>query len=261
MTQGDSVPHGTSVQNGASLSVEKVTKTFPSYEGEQRFTALSEVSFSLCEGDTALIAGANGSGKSVLMSIIASLDKADSGTVKLVCGGKAAQCGLVFQEAEMQLLGETPIEDVLFGLKNIGLKKREAERKALDVLAEVGLAGKERSSARFLSGGEKRRLAVAGIIALDMPLVIFDEPYANLDYSGVRHVNALIKLLKKKGVTIIILTHELEKSLALCNRFIVLYRGKKVFDGKPAEGLAQKLEAWDIKNPLASYKNLRDLEW
>ena len=104
-------------------------------------------------------------------------------------------------------------------LKNIGLKKREAERKALDVLAKVGLAGKERSSARFLSGGEKRRLAVAGIIALDMPLVIFDEPYANLDYLGVRHVNALIKLLKKKGATIIILTHELEKSLAmLCPR-------------------------------------------
>ncbi|MFC2281278.1 MAG: ABC transporter ATP-binding protein, partial [Treponema socranskii subsp. buccale] len=93
------------------------------------------------------------------------------------------------------------------------------------------------------------------------PLIIFDEPYANLDYSGVRHVNALIKLLKKKGVTIIILTHELEKSLALCNRFIVLYRGKKVFDGKPAEGLAQKLEAWDIKNPIASYKTLGDLEW
>ena len=92
MTQGDLLPHGTSVQNGASLSVEKVTKTFPSYEGDQRFTALSKVSFSLCEGDTALIAGANGSGKSVLMSIIASLDKADSGTVEILCGGKAAHC-------------------------------------------------------------------------------------------------------------------------------------------------------------------------
>jgi len=247
--------------NGAELSVENITKTFPSYEGGKRFTALDSVSFSLSSGDTALIAGANGSGKSVLMSIIASLDKSDSGTVKISHGGKKANCGLVFQEAEMQLLGETPLEDVMFGLKNIGLKKREAEQKALEVLAEVGLAGKEKSAARFLSGGEKRRLAVAGIIALDMPLIIFDEPYANLDYSGVRHVNALIKLLKKKGVTIIILTHELEKSLALCNRFIVLYRGKKVFDGEPSEGVAQKLEAWDIKNPLASYKGLRDLEW
>lgn len=261
MTRGDVIPHSASFPNGASLWLEKVTKTFPSYDGEKNFTALSEVSFSLCEGDTALIAGANGSGKSVLMSIIASLDTADCGTVKILRGGKAAQCGLVFQEAEMQILGETPLEDVMVGLKNIGMKKKDAERKALDVLAEVGLAGKERASARFLSGGEKRRLAVAGIIALDMPLVIFDEPYANLDYSGVRHVNALIKLLKKKGVTLIILTHELEKSLALCNRFIVLYRGKKVFDGEPAEGLTQKLEDWAVKNPLASYKALRDLEW
>ena len=99
------------------------------------------------------------------------------------------------------------------------------------------------------------------MIAMENPIIIFDEPYANLDYGGVRQVNALLSGLKGEGRTVIVLTHELEKCLALADRFIVLFRGEKVFDGTPAEGLREDLGKWNIRNPLASYSSVEDLLW
>lgn len=247
---------------GASLELSHITKKFQIMsETSSLQTVLDDITFSLSSGSCTLIGGANGSGKSVLMSIISGLVKPTSGTVRLVCNDKRADAGLVFQDADAQILGETPLEDVLFGLFNIGLKKQEAEQIAHKSLASVGLEEKALYPARFLSGGEKRRLAAAGIIAMNRPLVIFDEPYANLDYTGIRQVNALISLLKKEGRTIIILTHELEKSLALCSRFIILYHGRKVFDGTPEQGIQLPLEQWDIHNPLTTYTSVGDLVW
>jgi biotin transport system ATP-binding protein len=248
-------------QQGASVSVDSITKTFSSQNSSGYFKALDTVSFSLEAGSCTLIGGANGSGKSVLMEIIAGLEDADSGTVNVICNGNKSSTGLIFQEAETQILGETPLEDVMYGLKNCGYSRTDAGKKAREVLALSGLAGKELSPARFLSGGEKRRLAVAGILALDMPLIIFDEPYANLDYAGVMAVNTLIRMLIKSGRTVIILTHEIEKSLALCSRFIILYHGRKIFDGTPEEGLREPLENWDIRNPLTAYTKKEDLVW
>ncbi|MDE7391085.1 MAG: ABC transporter ATP-binding protein, partial [Treponemataceae bacterium] len=96
---------------------------------------------------------------------------------------------------------------------------------------------------------------------MDLPIIIFDEPYANLDVGGVRQVNALIRQLKAQRKTVVILTHELEKCLGLADRFIVLFRGEKVFDGSPQEGLAQPLEHWNIRNPLVRYDSVADLVW
>ena len=177
---------------------------------------------------------------------------------KIECGSRP---GLVFQEAETQILGETPAEDIAFGPKNLGWKKDEVEAAVKQALDETGLTEKADFPARFLSGGEKRRLAVACMLAMKLPVIILDEPYANLDYSGVKQVNALVKKLKTEGKTVIILTHELEKCLALADHFVVLFRGKKVFDGTPEEGLKQNLEEWNIRNPLVSYKNAGDLVW
>jgi biotin transport system ATP-binding protein len=140
------------------------------------FYALEDVSFSINTGEFCVIAGANGSGKSLLMGVIAGLDSPSRGTC--VTEGRA---GLVFQDADSQLIGETPLEDAAFGPKNLGFGKEESAARARESLASVGLLPKADFAARSLSGGEKRRLSLAGVLAMDCPLVIFDEPYANLD--------------------------------------------------------------------------------
>ena len=234
--------------------VSNIVKSFNT--GTYEFEALKDVSFEIKEGETTVIGGENGSGKSVLMSIISGLEEPDSG--KVSCYGRV---GLVFQEAETQILGETIEEDITYGPKNLGWKASKIEKSVKEAMEKVGLYDKKDYPARFLSGGEKRRLAVACMLSMELPIIIFDEPYANLDYMGVKQVNSLIKTLQDEGKTVIILTHEIEKCLGLAKRFIVLFRGNKVFDGKPEEGLKEDLEKWTIRNPFNSYKTLEDLVW
>ena len=235
------------------LEVKDLTRVFS--DGTK---ALDGVSFCVCKNDFVVVAGSNGSGKSVLMSLIAGLDEPTSGSVVLQKGFEA---GLSFQDADAQILGETPWQDVMFGAKNLGLDKNAAALACEDALKKVGLYEKKDFNARTLSGGEKRRLSVAGILALRRELIIFDEPFANLDWPGVRQTTAAMRSLKADGKTVIVLTHELEIVLALANRLIVLDKGKIRFDGSPADGLKLPLEEFGVKNPLASYKELEDLQW
>ena len=236
------------------ISIKNLCKSYKTSQGT--IQALKNISLEIADNSCTLIAGENGSGKSVLMSIISGLEKADCRELKV-----NGRVGLVFQEAETQILGETPREDISFGPKNLGWKKEKIELAVKNALEQTGLTNKADFPARFLSGGEKRRLAVACMLAMDLPVIIFDEPYANLDYSGVKQVNNLIKQLKNDGKTIIILTHEIEKCLALADKFVVLFRGEKKFDGIPQEGLKQPLEEWNIRNPLVTYCKIEDLIW
>jgi biotin transport system ATP-binding protein len=191
------------------------------------------------------------------MSIIAGLESPSSGTVK-TCG----RVGLVFQEPDAQILGETPREDITFGPRNMGLSKEEIRLRVEAALAETGLTDRADFPARSLSGGEKRRLAAAGVLAMDAQIIIFDEPYANMDFPGVVQINRLFKKLIANGKTLIILTHELEKCLALSDRFIVLCKGKKVFDGTASQALLCDLELWGIHHPLcSSAQKLEELLW
>lgn len=234
-----------------AVEVKNVTKIF-----SDKTKALEDVTFEIEEGSFAVIAGSNGSGKSVLMSLIAKLDSPTSGTITTL-----SQAGLVFQDADSQILGETCSEDVAFGAKNCGLKKQALEEKVTQSLEATGLLYKKNAQARTMSGGEKRRLSVSGILAMNRNIFIFDEPFANLDWPGIKQVNAILKQLKEQGKTIILLTHELEKVLALADRFIVLDKGKIRFDGNPTDGLKQDLEQWSIKNPLIGNLKLEDLIW
>ena len=143
----------------------------------------------------------------------------------------------------------------------MGLSKTDAAQRAAAALEQTGLLEKKDFNAHALSGGEKRRLAVAGILALGRKLIIFDEPFANLDWPGVRQTTAIMRELKAQGNTVIVLTHEIEKVMALATRFIILEKGKIRFAGTPADGLKQNLEEWGVKNPLVSYKKLEDLQW
>ena len=221
------------------------------------FTALENVSLSIESGSCSLICGSNGSGKTLLMLIIAGLEAPSSGTVHA-----SGRVGLVFQEPDSQILGETPREDIEFGARNLGLSKKESAAAVAAALAATGLETKADYPARSLSGGEKRRLALAGVLAMDPPIIIFDEPYANMDFQGVVQVNRLIQKLKVMGKTILILTHETEKCLALAGRFIALCRGKIVFDGSAEEALNQDLESWGIRHPLRrAAQNYTELLW
>lgn len=260
------------------ITINHLSKTFNTLAGPKK--ALDDVSLEIAEGECVVIGGENGSGKSVLMQIIAGLMEGDkkmvvecprnSRSLSEVEGGEVTaepgvyvngRVGLVFQEAETQILGETPAEDIAFGPKNLGWKKDQVQAAVREALEQTGLTDKADFPARFLSGGEKRRLAVACMLAMKLPTIILDEPYANLDFGGVKQVNKLIRQLKAEGKTVIILTHEIEKCLGLADRFVVLFRGKKVFDGTPGLGLRHNLEAWNIRNPLVSYGKVEDLIW
>jgi biotin transport system ATP-binding protein len=221
------------------------------------FYALDDVSLSIENGSCTIIAGANGSGKSLLMSIIAGLEEPSNGSVKT-----SARVGLVFQEPDAQILGETPREDIAFGPRNLKLPKEEVKLRVNNALEQTGLCPRADFPTRSLSGGEKRRLAAAGILAMDAEIIIFDEPYANMDFPGVVQVNRLFQKLITDGKTVIILTHELEKCMALANRFIVLFKGKKVFDGETEGALSIDLESFGIRHPLRKpARELGDLLW
>lgn len=247
------------MEDKAVITLHGVTMTFPrpdAADGQRHVHALDNISLSLHRNDLAVLAGANGSGKSLLMSIMAGLVRPTSGRVR-----RNGSVGLVFQNPDVQIIGETPLEDVAIGPRNLGVPQERMESLCRQALGQAGLLEKAGFPSRGLSGGEKRRLATAGILAMDRDLIIFDEPFANLDYPSVRQTNALISQLHQEGKTLLVLTHEIEKCLGLANRLMVLHEGRLVFDGSPQEGLAQSLEAWAIRNPLQTYTTLEDLVW
>ena len=241
------------------LKLTDVTKFFA---GAER-SALSGISFSIFGGDCIVVSGPNGSGKTVLMTLIAGLERASAGSI--VRNGKDGgelRVGLVFQEADAQILGDTVEEDALFGMRDSKLPKEVIAQRLETVLMQMGLYEKRRSPARSLSGGEKRRLAVAGILMMEADVIIFDEPFANLDFAGVVQVTSMIEQLKHSGKTVMVLTHELEKVLALANRLIILHSGKLVYNADPEFALQSGiLEQYGIRNPLCSYRVFADLVW
>ena len=225
------------------IEAVKLCKYFRQPDGSI-FRALDDINLRIDDPQCVLIAGPNGSGKSLLMKLIADLETPTKGSVH-----SSEPVGLVFQDADAQILGDTPLDDVLFGLRGRTKKKDVAREAAMKALCDAGLGDKARSPSHFLSGGEKRRLAIASVIALGRRTLILDEPYSNLDYPGVKSVNSLVEKLRSEGMTIIILSHELEKCMGLADRFIVLEKGKLVFDGDCKTALGTDLESWGIRNP------------
>jgi biotin transport system ATP-binding protein len=230
--------------------------------------AVDGVSLEIYEGECLLIAGANGSGKTLLMRMISGLLDPTDGEIlfrnKPLCtAGRELRraVGLVFQDADAQVVGETVAEDIAFGPENLGLPKAEVQRRVETVLAGLGLTGKRDSPPRRLSGGEKRRLAVAGILAMGGEIIIMDEPFANLDWPGVVQVLEIITALKGSGKTVIVLTHELEKVLALADRLIILVRGTIRDVGRPEEVLDRLKSEYGVRNPRKNYASAKDCTW
>jgi biotin transport system ATP-binding protein len=267
------------------FSVKNIGKIFPGMAavatgnaapGGGEFTALNNVSFDIVQGQCLLIAGSNGSGKTLLMRIVAGLLEPSGGDVlfrgRSLYGGRRSEMrnvekslrrelGLVLQDADAQIVGETVAEDVIFGPENLGMSAADANACATQALAAMGLAEKRDNAPRRLSGGEKRRLAVAGVLAMGCNTVIMDEPFANLDWPGVVQTLSIIRDLKKEGKTLIILSHELEKVLALADRLIILHRGVLRDDGLPAEVLDRLDHDWGVRDPRRNYSAIEDCSW
>jgi biotin transport system ATP-binding protein len=230
------------------------------------FCALSGIDLEIRAGECLLIAGSNGSGKSVLMRIIAGLLEPSGGEIlhrgrPLNPGSLHRELGLVFQDSDAQIVGETVAEDVAFGPKNLGLSKTETARRVDGALAAFGLGEKRDFPPRRLSGGEKRRLAAAGVIAMEVETVIMDEPFANLDWPGVVQTLETVMALKRAGKTVIILTHELEKVLALTDRLVILHRGIIRADGKPEEVLNGLDPQWGVRDPRHGCSSAAECSW
>jgi biotin transport system ATP-binding protein len=246
------------------FSVSNLVKTFSA----GGVPALAGVSLDIYEGECLLISGANGSGKTVLMLILSGLMDADAGEVffrgqplNTALGDLRRHLGLIFQDADAQMVGETVAEDIAFGPKNLGLSKAAVAERVRKTLEALDLTDKRDRPPRNLSGGEKRRLAVAGILAMGCQTIIMDEPFANLDWPGVVQVLEIVRQLKREGKTVILLTHELEKVLAFADRLVILEKGIIREDGKPAEVLEELKDEYGVRDPRKSYGTVEDCTW
>jgi biotin transport system ATP-binding protein len=229
--------------------------------------ALDRINLELRKGEFLLLAGSNGSGKTLLMRCMAGLLRGQEGEVLLrgrpisLIQSLRRELGIVFQDPESQILGETVEEDAAFGPENLGFSKEETKRRVDAALEAVGLETKRDRPPRRLSGGEKRRLAAAGVLAMGCGIVIMDEPFANLDWPGVVQVLEILSSLKQEGKTLIVLTHELEKVLALADRLVILHQGLIRDDGSPTEVLDRLDPAWGVRDPRRNYQNVGDCSW
>lgn len=207
--------------------------------------ALQDVSLDIHQGEFLGIAGHTGSGKSTLVRLLNGLAQPTMGRV-LVCGedlasraaqrGIASKVGVVFQYPERQLFASTVAEDVAFGPRNLGLPQDEADRRVRDALERVGLpAGIAAMSPFELSGGQQRRVAFAGVLAMEPQVLVLDEPAAGLDPAARRSFLSLVADLHAQGLTVVMVSHSMDDLARLCDRVVVLNEGKVCRAGAPAQ--------------------------
>ena len=228
------------------IEVRKLTHVYmPGTPFESK--ALNEVSLSIRDGEFIGIIGHTGSGKSTLISHLNGLEHSEPATVfvnGIDLGEKGTDLiairrvvGLVFQYPEYQLFEETVAKDVAFGPANLGLDGDEIARRVETALKQVGLdpAKVSEKSPFEMSGGQKRRVAIAGVLAMRPDILILDEPAAGLDPAGRRAMFELIRGIHDTGVTVVMVSHSMDDVGRLCDRLFVLNRGEIAYSGTPAE--------------------------
>lgn len=229
--------------------------------------ALRDVSFEIPDGQFVGLIGHTGSGKSTLIQHLNGLIRATGG--KLFVDDEniyekgynmralRTKVGLVFQYPEHQLFEIDVFQDVCFGPKNMGLSKEEVEQRAKEALAMVGLSEKFYKKSPFeLSGGQKRRVAIAGVLAMKPKVLVLDEPTAGLDPRGRDEILDRVKALNSEwGLTVILVSHSMEDVAKYADRLLVMSGGEKRFDGTPKEVFKhyEELEELGLSAPQVSY--------
>ena len=229
--------------------------------------ALKDINLEIPDGQFVGIIGHTGSGKSTMIQHLNGLIKATSGVIyyngeNIYAEGYSmkelrSHVGLVFQYPEYQLFEEDVLSDVCFGPKNLGLSEEEVKMRSLEALHQVGLKEKYYDKSPFdLSGGQKRRVAIAGILAMHPEVLILDEPTAGLDPKGRDDIlDQIAKLHKERGITVILVSHSMEDVAKYVDRIIVMDHGCMKFDGEPKKVFEhyKELESIGLSAPQVTY--------
>ena len=249
-----------------SIELKNVTYTY-SPETAYEIHALKNINLVIPDGQFMGIIGHTGSGKSTLIQHFNALIRPTSGTIlyngediweeKYDRRKLRSEVGLVFQYPEHQLFESDVLSDVCFGPMNQGLSREEAEKEARKALAHVGFKEEYFSKSPFeLSGGQKKRVAIAGVLAMKPKILILDEPNAGLDPKGRDDILDQIQLLHKmRGITIILVSHSMEDIAKYVERLVVMNHGEAVFDDTPRKVFShyQELEKMGLAAPQITY--------
>jgi biotin transport system ATP-binding protein len=234
----------------SALTVQNLTLSLPLNK-----EILSDVTFSIEPNSVFLLSGKNGSGKSMLLRALKGLLPIQNGSIYLngkdvtkKASFRNSHIALVFQDTETQIVGQTVYKDLLFGLKNTSVEGGECERRIEEVSSLLEITHLLDKRPMELSGGEKRRVAIGGVLVMKPRIIFLDEPFANLDYPGIRQVLSSILALKKSGATIVIATHEIEKVAYHCDSMMIMERGKVATWGAIRDVFTQA-SSYDIKVP------------
>ena len=239
--------------------------------------ALDDISLTIRSGEFIGIIGHTGSGKSTLIQHLNGLNRASSGQI-FVDGRNIYEdgypmrqlrfrVGLVFQYPEYQIFETTVLKDICFGPKNQGLSAEEAEGRARAAMRMVGLDERYEDKSPFeLSGGQKRRVAIAGILAMNPEVLVLDEPTAGLDPKGRDDILGVLKQLhQESGITVVLVSHSMEDVANYASRIIVLDKGKVLYDDIPARVFShvEELESIGLAAPQVTYvmRALRGKGW
>lgn len=250
-----------------SIKIENLTHVYMKKSPFEK-KALDDVSLTIDDGEFVALIGHTGSGKSTLIQHINGLLKPESGTIivddvditakNVKLNAIRKKVGLVFQYSEYQLFEETIEKDIAFGPKNLGLSDEEVQERIIKAMNLVGLDYEtyKDKSPFDLSGGQKRRVAIAGVVAMEPKVLILDEPTAGLDPKGRDDILKQIKTLHKAyNMTIILVSHSMEDVAKVADRILVMHKGKCILDGKPSKIFKEidTLESVGLAVPQVTY--------
>lgn len=243
-----------------------------SYSYDNDTQALKNINLKIKHGEMVAILGKNGAGKSTLFLHFNGIYEPDKGEIlvdgeKLKYNKKALlkcrqKVGIVFQNPDNQIFAPSVEEDIAFGPLNLKLPMDEVQHRVEEALKRVGMEGFEKRAPHHLSGGQKKRVAIAGILAMKPEIMVLDEPTAGLDPQGALNIMNLLSKLNKEGITIVISTHDVDLVSQYVNKIFVMADGEIIGDGTPKEIFSNEdlIKKANLKLPIISelFKTLND---